>query len=287
MAFPLIIFPNYFGAGNPPRGCPRGEPGPRKVPPVRVAVGGGAPAASRGVFPPAGGPRQPARRAGSAPTAFTFWERHGDTRVPRWHLFLPCAPRWRASENDICHNGAAERGGQAAKRRSARGRGRRGVRPAGSGLTLVGPCVRLKARGSIFGLCFISPGARNGTAVAPQVPWCRIMNRFCNQRQLLGIEVHKVWREPLTRLFVESFRWPPRGTTARARCTAVEGRPSLPHTLAVHSPFQCLTERLSLGRFRGLVPRARTSETSWGAQRMKAKVGDILVSAKTGTRAKG
>lgn len=65
----------------------------------------------------------------------------GDTRVPRWHLFLPCAPQWRASENDICHNGAAERGGQAAKRRSARGRGRRGVRPAGSGLTLVGPCV--------------------------------------------------------------------------------------------------------------------------------------------------
>lgn len=211
----------------------------------------------------------------------------GDTRVPRWHLFLPCAPQWRASENDICHNGAAERGGQAAKRRSARGRGRRGVRPAGSGLTLVGPCVRLKERGSIFGLRFISPGARNGTAVAPQVPWCRTMNRFCHQTQLLGIEVHKVWREPLTRLFVESFRWPPRGTTARARCTAVEGRPSLPHTLAVHSPFQCLTERLSLGRFRGLVPRARTSETSWGAQRMKAKVGDVLVSAKTGTRAKG
>lgn len=128
----------------------------------------------------------------------------GDTRVPRWHLFLPCAPQWRASENDICRNGAAEHGGQAAKRRSARGRGRRGVRPAGSGLTLVGPCVRLKERGSIFGLRFISPGARNGTAVAPQVPWCRTMNRFCNQRQLLGIKVHKVWREPLTRLFVWS-----------------------------------------------------------------------------------
>lgn len=104
-------------------------------------------------------------------------------------------------------------------------------RPAGSGLTLVGPCVRLKERGSIFGLRFISPGARNGTAVAPQVPWCRTMNRFCHQTQLLGIEVHKVWREPLTRLFVESFRWPPRGTTARARCTAAEGRPPPPPSL--------------------------------------------------------